>query len=245
MGISDAMLTLYTDLHTEGRFEGIDSVCELGSQTVWAQNPICLTALFAAFGRPLPPPDVFAKFINTTGTGIASSRNLHELLGFRRYTSLDIDEAHGAIAIDLNFDEVPLEHRGAYGLVTNHGTAEHVMNQANVFKTIHDLTAPGGLMLSVSPWIGWVEHGFFNYQPNFFRALARFNAYDVLGMWTNNETYLELVPILQGPSNIRLGRDNLITSLLRKTGDAEFCMPVQGHYEAGLPASSRARYRPL
>ena len=74
MGISDVMLSLYTDLKTSGLLDGIDSVVELGSQTVWVQDPERLKALFTAFGRPLPPPDEFASFINTTGTGVASSR---------------------------------------------------------------------------------------------------------------------------------------------------------------------------
>ncbi len=248
MGISDAMLAFYTDLKKAGLLNAIDSVAELGSQTVWVQNPERLTSLFLAFGRTLPSDAEFAKFINSSGTGIASSRSLHEYLGFRRYTAIDIDETHGAIAIDLNFDEVPEEHRGAYGLVTNHGTAEHIINQANVFKAIHDLAAPGGLILSVSPFIGWVEHGFFNYQPNFFQALARFNAYEVLGMWVNHDPWAELVSLLDDgikKFSIELGHNYLIVSLFRKTSDAAFFMPVQGHYEAGLPPASRARYRHL
>ncbi len=245
MGISDAMLGLYADLKKAGRLDGIDSVAELGSQTVWVQDPKCLKRLFAAFDKPLPSLDEFASFINTTGTGIASSRSLHHFLGFKTYTSIDIDGAHGAIPLDLNFDEVPREHRGAYGLVTNHGTAEHIINQANVFKVIHDLTALGGLMLSVSPFFGWLDHGFFNYQPNFFRAIARFNTYDVLGVWLNHDPKPDLVALDTGDLSIEAKENHLIVSLLRKTSRAPFFMPVQDHYEAGLPASSRARYRSL
>ncbi len=249
MGISDAMLALYTDLKKADLLDAIDSVAELGSQTVWVQNPERLTSLFLAFGRTLPSDAEFAKFINSSGTGIASSRSLHEYLGFTRYTSIDIDAAHGAIPLDLNFDDVPAEHRGQYGLVTNHGTAEHIINQANTFKAIHDLASPhGGLMLSVSPFIGWVEHGFFNYQPNFFNALARFNGYEVLGLWVNHDPRPTLVSLQDDGAKdfcIELGQNYLLVSLLRKTSDAAFFMPVQGHYEAELPPASRARYRHL
>ncbi len=246
MGIGDVMLCLYTDLKTDRLLDGIDSVAELGSQTVWTHHPERLEALFAAFNRPLPPPDKFARFVTQAGdmTGIASSRSLHELLGFKRYTSIDIDAAHGALPLDLNFDEVPAEHRGQYRLVTNHGTAEHVLNQANVFKAIHDLTASGGLMLNAGPFIGCLEHGFFNYQPNFFKAIARYNAYEVLGTWINRLPQVDLVSLVDNVPLV-LGQDYVIVSLARKTSDAAFCMPIQYHYEFGLPEASRARYRPF
>ncbi len=249
MGMNDAMLCLYTDLQNGGLFAGIDSVAELGSQTLRMQNPERLEALLTAFNRPLPPPEELARFIGDSAKNNASLRTLYGYLGFERYTSIDIDAAHGAIAIDLNFDEVPEEHHGAYGLTTNLGTSEHILNQANVFKVIHDLTAPGGLMLNVNPFIGFFEHGFFNYQPNFFQAIARYNAYEMLGLWVNHEPNLEFVPLVEwwGPRNrvFEVGQDYLLVTLSRKTQDAPFFMPVQGHYEAGLPPASRARYRPL
>ncbi len=249
MGMNDAMLGFYAGLKTGGLLDGIDSVAELGSQTIWMQDPERLTALLAAFSRPLPPPDVLARFISDSAKNEASARSLYEYLGFQRYTSIDIDAARGAIAIDLNFDEVPEEHRRAYGLTTNLGTSEHILNQANVFKVIHDLTAPGGLMLHVIPFIGFFDHGFFNYQPNFFQAIARFNAYEMLGLWVNHEPNLEFVPLLEwcGPDNavFEVGQNYLLVALLGKTQDTPFFMPVQWHYEAGLPPASRARYRPL
>ena len=52
----------------------------------------------------------------------------------------------GTLVLDLNFDEAPKDHWNKYGLVTNHGTSEHIMNQYNVFKMMHDFTRPGGVM---------------------------------------------------------------------------------------------------
>lgn len=249
MAISDAVLALYADLKTSGRLEGIDSVAELGSQTVWSQHPERLRALFAAFGRPLPPPAAFSTFISSGGRGAASSRSLHGYLGFKRYDCIDIDENCGALPLDLNFDAIPDAYRGQYGLITNIGTSEHILNQSNTFKAIHDLTAPGGLMLHVSPYIGWPEHGFFNYQPNFFQAIARYNSYEVLGMWRNHDPRPELVSLLDAglalDCDIQLGANYNLVTLLRKTRGDEFFMPIQGHYELELPAPSRARYRPL
>ena len=36
-------------------------------------------------------------------------------------------------------------------MVTNFGTTEHIANQLQSFKIIHDLAAPGALMLHVVP----------------------------------------------------------------------------------------------
>jgi hypothetical protein len=41
-------------------------------------------------------------------------------------------------------DQVPPDRRGKYGLTTNHGTSEHILDQRNTFNAIHDFT--GGLM---------------------------------------------------------------------------------------------------
>lgn len=100
-------------------------------------------------------------------------------LGFG-YACIDIDGSPGAIPLDLNYDRVPMEERGRYHLVTNFGTTEHVANQLNAFKVIHDLAAPGGVMIHHLPAQGLFNHGLVNYNPKFFWMLARSNGYRVL-----------------------------------------------------------------
>jgi hypothetical protein len=125
---------------------------------------------------------------------LAPSRHLHECLGFK-YDCVDIDGNFGSLTLDLNFDSVPADRCGKYGLTTNHGTNEHILDQRNTFKAIHDFTAPGGLMLHALPFTVHLEHGFFNYQPNLFDALARYNEYQTLGTWVGPDwTLSSLVP---------------------------------------------------
>lgn len=38
-------------------------------------------------------------------------------------------------------------------------------------------------MLHALPFLGQLDLGFFNYQPNLFYALARYNSYCILGIW--------------------------------------------------------------
>ena len=73
------------------------------------------------------------------------------------YASIDIDGSPGSIPLDLNYDEVPAAFVGQYDVVTNFGTTEHVANQLQSFKIIHDLATPGALMLHVLPASGTPE----------------------------------------------------------------------------------------
>src|SRR5215831_12736055 len=194
MGLGPPILALYRQLKLLGALDGIDSVVELGSQGVWCPDRRLLTGLFEAFGRPVPPSHELDVYINATGTGHAASRHLHEKLGFK-YDCVDIDGNFGSLTLDINFDSVPSQSRGKYGLTTNHGTTEHVLDQRNAFKMIHDFTRAGGLMLHALPFTVHLEHGFFNYQPNLFDALARYNSYQTLGTWVGPDWSLSsLVP---------------------------------------------------
>src|SRR5215510_10447597 len=158
MGLGPPILALYRQLKLGGALDGVDRVVELGSQGVWCPDHRLLTGLFEAFGRPVPTIPELERYVDNTGTGTghAASRELHESLGFQ-YDCVDIDGNFGSLTLDINFDAVPPDRRGKYGLTTNHGTTEHLLNQYNAFKMIHDFTAPGGLMLHALPFTVHLE----------------------------------------------------------------------------------------
>jgi hypothetical protein len=205
-----------------------------------------LTCLFNEFGRPLPSEDELRVYFNRTGTGLAPSRHLHEALGFK-YDCVDIDGNFGSLTLDINFDPVPPDYRGKYGLTTNHGTTEHLLDQRNAFKMIHDFTQPGGLMLHALPFTVHLEHGFFNYQPNLFEALARFNSYRTLGIWVGLDwTLTSLVPWepkLLDFLNLDSKSTHLLVVLQQKLHATDFCVPIQGCYEPMLSDDVTARYQ--
>jgi hypothetical protein len=142
---------------------------------------------------------------------------------------------------------VPPDRRGKYGLTTNHGTSEHILDQRNTFKVIHDFTAPGGLMLHALPFTVHLEHGFFNYQPNLFDALARYNSYETLGTWVGPDWSLSSLipwePRLLEFLTLSAKTTHLLVVLQRKLHDTEFCIPIQGVYETMLPESAKDRYQ--
>src|SRR5262249_42627623 len=219
---------------------------ELGSQGVWCPDRRLLTGLFEAFGRPVPPGQELDVYINATGTGHAASRHLHEKLGFK-YDCVDIDGNFGSLTLDINFDSVPPQSRGKYGLTTNHGTTEHILDQRNAFKMIHDFTKAGGLMLHALPFTVHLEHGFFNYQPNLFDALARYNSYQTLGTWVGPDWSLSSLvpwePKLLEFLTLNAKTTHLLVILQKKLHDAEFCVPIQGVYEPMLPEAATDRYQ--
>jgi hypothetical protein len=155
--LSDRFLAARSQLDELGRLFGVDAPF----RSV-APEPASLPAADA----PLRPDAPFA-------------RDFYAWLGYE-YACVDIDESPHSLPLDLNFDAVPARERGRYDLVTNFGTTEHVANQLNAFRIIHDLTALGGVMIHDVPTHGMLNHGLVNYNPKFFWMLARSNRYEWL-----------------------------------------------------------------
>jgi hypothetical protein len=241
MGLGPPVLALYRQLKGLGFFDGITDVMELGAQNVWCPKPSLVNNLFQAFGKPAPAPDMLDRFTNWKGSGL----ELYTALGFT-YRCIDLDPQFNSIPLDLNFDECPAEHVGKYGFVTNHGTSEHVLNQYNVFKIMHDLTKVGGFMLHAVPFTVHLDHGFFNYQPNFFEALARYNSYETGGIWVGPgwqvASFIPWEVDLLDYLVLNSKTTHLLVVLLQKKYDQPFCVPFQGVYEAMTSEKDMARY---
>jgi SAM-dependent methyltransferase len=149
---------------------------------------------------------------------------------------------------DLN-DPVPLEQ--TYDIVANYGTGEHVFNVHQFYKTAHELTAVGGLMIHTAPMCGWVDHGFFNIQPTFFFDLAAANEYEPLLFVIGSIKPLRIANIKSREQVIALAASGelpsnaLIEVAMRRTSPAEFKTPMQGYYAGALSQQSRNAWRSL
>jgi len=217
MGIGPIALTTYVRLASKGLLRRGQSVLELGAQVLFVEKcPHLVNHTCEAFHVPWPA--LMPK----------SSRDLMHWLGFE-YWSIDLDGTYGALRDDLN--EV-VEFDRTFDLVTNHGTSEHVFNQAAVFETMHRAADPdGGLMLHCVPHRGYPTHSFYLYQPEFFDDLANANGYDKVGIWTTTDDHVKaaLVDWKRGIRDERSG-NILIVALLRRTTTKEFVAPMQGLY---------------
>lgn len=151
--------------------------------------------------------------------------NLLRRVGYK-YASIDYADYAGIIRLDLNFQSLPEEHQGKYDIVLNCGTSEHIMNQLNVFKTMHDACSVGGVMYHGVPAWGEYEHGIINYNPKWFWALALANDYQILKFYGNadSEQYsLRDDFMKQIEFNLRpIGNRTWLSILLKKTKSAPF-----------------------
>ena len=76
---------------------------------------------------------------------------------------------------------MPAQFADAFDLVVNTGTTEHIANQDNAFRVIHDLARKGGVTYHEVP-AGMTDHGLINYNPRFFWKMRDANDYEVLSM---------------------------------------------------------------
>lgn len=167
----------------------------------------------------------------------------------RAMTAIDFHGTEQALKLDLN---TPLDLGRQFQVVLNLGTAEHVFNVAQVFKTIHDHAAPGGVMVHGLPFSGWVDHGFFNFNPTFYWDLAAANGYTVMAA-----VYTELNPLklvqLHGRESIiemvkqdQIGKNSLIYVVLRKAEqESGFRIPFQGYYANAVSKEAAEAWKTL
>ena len=241
MGLGPPEVELYRQLKLTGALEGIGEVIELGSQDYWCPKRNLIIALFKAFGKTVDDE----ALLNTTNTNQQPARRLYEGIGIK-YNCVDVDGRFGTVIMDLNFDGVPEPERGKYGLITNHGTSEHILNQYNVFKAMHDFARVGGVFVHAVPFTVHLEHGFFNYQPNFFDALARYNSYETIGVWVGVDWQLASLipwdPILLDFLSFSSKTTHRLVVVQRKMYDKDFCVPFQEIYENMAGDEVRSRY---
>jgi SAM-dependent methyltransferase len=111
-----------------------------------------------------------------------------------RYVSIDGNGRSGSLALDLN---LPLpKYLTYFDLVTDFGTGEHVFNQAQVWKSIHYLVAPGGYIVFDRPTQGYAGNGghcYYNTHWCLFEDLAQANGYEVLRLERRDTTRGELI----------------------------------------------------
>ena len=174
-------------------------------------------------------------------------------VGFKEYKSIDINGAYNSLQFDLNKNiSETYSYNEKYDLVINNGTGEHVFNQYALFLNFHNLTKLNGIMLNILPFIDWINHGFYNFNPIFFADLAASNNYEIIKISLANRDGAELklndenLSILFEQikpnrndskfekmidiAKTKLGRNILLVVITRKLSDNMFKIPLQGKY---------------
>ena len=187
MGLEINFLNDLTNLKQRGALDGFSSVVEIGAQQLFnwfLRSNETLSKCYAAFNKPHielgSPTEVGATDgVEHQSEENPSSRAFWQSIGFR-YTSIEFDGHRDSVALDLNCGRVPRDMRGTFELIVNAGTTEHVANQENAFRVMHDLCKVGGVIYHFLPAGGMMNHGLVTYTPKFFLLLCRENDYECL-----------------------------------------------------------------
>lgn len=161
----------------------------------------------------------------------------HVLFKAKKVISIDLGGTSSAIKSNLN---EPIEIDGPFDVTINNGTAEHIFNIGNLFKTIHEQTATMGIMIHESPFTGWYNHGFYNIQPTLYYDVAAINGYHIMGFYCCGHNPIKIMQInnpvqmLDAIEKKEVPAHSVLIVIMKKIRDAPFVYPMQGYYDNRL-----------
>jgi hypothetical protein len=145
--------------------------------------------------------------------------------GVIEHVSVDLNGKDGAMRLNLS---APIDQwKNYFDMVTNYGTTEHVSNQYQVFKNIHNFTKIGGIMIHTVPIIGgWERHCDIHYDSSFFIQLA---------LNCNYEVVLSEIRLVSGRNARQPEIDrSLVCSVLLKKIDSDFILEEKFNSQSGI-----------
>lgn len=230
------------------------TVVEWGNQRFRYEQK-CADACAKIAGRPIRAPVNFVW-------------EYFEDLGFSNYLAIDINTELRSVAMDLNFIlKDKYDYHEQFDLVTNNGTGEHIFDQRTVFENMHNLCKVGGIMLCVLPFGPWINHGFYNFNPNLFRDIVAANEYEWSFFWLalNSGVYIDMPVSLDAwpffeqkkplnpisdleegfhhLHNLDGGKHNVsLVAAYKKVKDQPFRIPMQGRYVNDVVDELKSNY---
>lgn len=194
---------------------------------------------------PAEAGDISGLDLNAPSSGFDLCKVFYrELFAPTRTVAFDFNGTEQAIRHDLNMPTGVINPE-QFDVVINHGTAEHIFNIAQVFKTMHDRCEVGGLMIHEAPFTGWIDHGFYCLQPTLFYDLAAANNYEIVRM-ALHEIKSKHIAYIESREHVakmaeagEIPNNSLLFVVLRKIVDADFRLPMQGVYSQNFSAAGR------
>jgi len=217
-------------------FENKDSIVNIGSFDLMEYIDIDLSIKLLQSLELESNEEGLDKYIEKNRI---SSKILWEKLGFKDSVFIDSDGVHKSLKFNLNLDiQKQYNFTKTFDVVTNFSTTEHVFNQHEVFRNIHNLCKKDGIIVHSLPLQGAWEHGLYNYHPNFFFALADKNNYKIeyFGIRHKDLQDYNIVDLSEPEiksflKNISAYDTMASIVLMRKQDDEEFRTPFQGRYD--------------
>lgn len=142
-------------------------------------------------GFGFPSSDAEARRLAPESGGFAEP--LLRWLGGEDIISIDASWYEGASVVhDMNLP-IPETLRGAFSLVIDGGTLEHVFNYPVAIKNCMEMLQVGGHLLLMTPANNFMGHGFYQFSPElFFRIFSDQNGFEI-----NRVIFTETVPAAQ------------------------------------------------
>ncbi len=171
--------------------DGRIAVLDIGSSNLYSAESKNIELFLEKYAsREMPDIKEFAQRL-AKGSGYDPVRGglnesfvgeLFEQAGME-YLAFDIADGYRTQILDLNHALLPKNLRNHFDLVLNFGTTEHILNQYNCFKIIHDATRLGGYIHHSLPGMGYVDHGYVTYTCRCLFDIAGYNEYEVVDFW--------------------------------------------------------------
>jgi SAM-dependent methyltransferase len=212
MGASPDNLDIIADLHRRGYLPTGANIADLGCTQLRGATADDVRRFLLYFGKT--PSNEEVAHLAAHNTFVTEH---FKAVGFG-YRAFDIVEAPDCEYFDLNTDLVPTPHLGKFDLILNFGTTEHVLNQLNALRTLHDLAKPNGLIYSLFLRGGYMDHGLLHYSDRFTDLLCEANGYEQI--WRSDQS---------DPGT------QCTWIVLRKTGGEPFAPPIDVQLGEGFP----------
>lgn len=152
------------------------------------------------------------------------AKKIYEAQGVS-HTSIDLNGRNGALPLDLSFD-ITETLKKKFDVITNYGTTEHVSDQYEVFRNVHNLCKVGGVMIHGVPLLkNWKSHCQYYYSVGFFEELASKCKYEIRDLQVLDRSYYLFPKNLVIATFVRKAKTPFIT---RKSFES-----IEGLYNSG------------
>ena len=177
MGLGISAIQNILELHNLGYFNKSDSILDIGSQEIHIyKNDLKELYSYAGFDPSII--EQYPDIDNYPKKPRCSAKYFYKTLGFKNYNCIDINDEFESINHDLNKPFTDTSMYNKFDVVTDFGSCEHVFNIAECYKTVHNLTKPGGFIVIAQGTLK--GNGYFLFDKPFFDGMAAANNYKVI-----------------------------------------------------------------
>lgn len=175
MAINALQVAWISRLAAMGVIRSGDSMVEFSPQDVVASRHAV-----ERYGLRHQTPETVAELLRKIFDGEKARTSgippFYRLFGIEHYRSTDLLDSRVDWVRDFNYLVKLPEH---FRVATNFGTAEHIFDIGQMFRSMHNALLPGGVALYVLPTFGDINHGFYNVHPTLYFDLAQANGYAI------------------------------------------------------------------